>query len=162
MGPWPKRAGAADRLRWPHHRSGSECRPLLSQRGPFAGLRPSGDRAARGPQVAAAGRELSSILVGTISAIAGAVQCAGQSACDHLCAAGRWSAWPATECSSPQTSGHSVVTSQEDFEESFEENFEETHVHKKTLTAESNASDDFRIGCGSRRDGCCARNGVRF
>src|SRR5260370_11247925 len=158
MGPWPKLARAADRLWWPHHRSGSECRPLLSQRGPFAGLRPSGDRAAAGPQVAAAGRELSSILVGTIGAIAGAVRCAGQSASDHLCAAGRRSPWRATECSSPQTSGYAVVTSQEEFEESFEE----THAHKKTLTGESNASDDFRIGCGSRRHGCSARNRVRL
>ena len=41
-------------------------------------------------------------------------------------------------------------------------NFEEANVHKKTLTGESNASDDFRIGRGSRRDGCRARDGVRF
>ena len=41
------------------------------------------------PPIAAAGRELSPIMVGAIHAAAGAVQCAGRSAADHLRAAGR-------------------------------------------------------------------------
>src|SRR5258708_2672121 len=131
MGPWQKRASAADHLWWPHHRSGSECRPLLSELGPFAGLRPSGDRTAAGPQVAAAGRKLSSVLVGTISAIAGAVRCAGQSARDHLCAAGRWSAWAPTGWSSPPTSGYSTVNFQGNVQGNVQANFEKANAHKE-------------------------------
>src|SRR5258708_9322069 len=158
MGPWRERAGAADHLWWPHHRSGSKCRPLLSEFGPFAGLRPSGDRTAAGPQVAAAGRKLSSVLVGTVGAIAGAVGCAGQSARDHLCAAGRRSARAPTGWSSPQTSGYSTLT----FQETFQGNFEEANAHKKTLTGESNASHDFRIAVGRHRHVRSARAGVRL
>ena len=38
----------------------------------------------------------------------------------------------------------------------------DNQANKKTPTGESNASFDFRIGRGSRRDGRCARDGVRL
>ena len=43
-----------------------QCRPLLSERRPSAGLRTSRNRTAGQPQAAAAGRELSPVLVGAI------------------------------------------------------------------------------------------------
>src|ERR1700694_5047172 len=88
MGSWQELASAADRLRWPLHRSGSERRPLLSERRPFARLRASGNRAAAQPPLAAAGRDLLSIMVGAVGAATGAIQRAGRSAGDHLRAAG--------------------------------------------------------------------------
>ena len=71
-----------------YYRSRSERRPLLSERRPHARLRASGNRTAGEPPIAAAGRELSSILVGAVGAAAGAVQRTRQSARDHLRAAG--------------------------------------------------------------------------
>ena len=71
-----------------YYRSRSERRPLLSERRPHARLRAAGNRAAGEPPIAAAGRELSSILVGAVGAAAGAIQRTRQSARDHLRAAG--------------------------------------------------------------------------
>ena len=81
-------ARPADHLWWPLHRSGSACRPLLSERRPHARLRAAGNRTAGEPPIAAAGRELSSILVRAVGAAAGAVQRTRRSARDHLRAAG--------------------------------------------------------------------------
>jgi hypothetical protein len=61
----------------------------LSERGAYARLRTAGDRTAAEPPIAAAGRELSPIMVGAIHAAAGAIRCARRSAADHLRAAGR-------------------------------------------------------------------------
>src|ERR1700756_5516571 len=49
-------------------RSGPKCRPLLSEPRPASRLWPPRDRAAGEPQAAASRRELSSILVGAVSA----------------------------------------------------------------------------------------------
>ena len=67
---------------------GAARRSLLSERRPHARLRAAGNRAAGEPQIAAAGRELSSILVGAVGAAAGAIERTRQSAGDHLRAAG--------------------------------------------------------------------------
>src|SRR6185369_17520976 len=79
----------ANRLWWPLYRSGAERRPLLSERRPHARLWTAGNRAAGEPPIAAAGRELSSILVGTVGTAAGAIERAGRSPRHHLRAAGR-------------------------------------------------------------------------
>jgi hypothetical protein len=62
--------------------------PHVGRYYPSAGRMPGYGRLEIEPQIAAAGRELSSILVGTVGAAAGAVQRAGRSAGDHLRAAG--------------------------------------------------------------------------
>ncbi len=81
-----------------------QCRPLLSERGPNAGLWTSRNRTAGQPPIAAAGRELSSIMVGAVGAAAGAVQRAGRSAGDHLCAAGsRPARFQAASTAAPST-----------------------------------------------------------
>src|ERR1700736_1296218 len=88
MGARQELAAAADGLRRQLYRSGSERRPLLSERRPSARLRAPGSRTAGQPPFAAAGRELSSIMVGAAGAAAGAVQRAGRTAGHHLRAAG--------------------------------------------------------------------------
>ena len=56
--------------------------------GRMTGVRTSGNRTAGEPQIAAAGRKLSPVLVCAVRAVAGAVQRARRSAGDHLRAAG--------------------------------------------------------------------------
>src|SRR5882757_3798755 len=113
MGPGQERAGAADHLWWPLYRSGPECRPLLSERRPHARLRASRDRAAARPQIAAAGRELSSVMVGAVGAAAGAVQRAGRSAAGDLCAANRQ--WPLRRAAGPTQAKDSLLASKKLF-----------------------------------------------
>src|SRR5882757_644165 len=126
MGSRQELASAADCLRWPLYRSGSERRPLLSERRPSARLRAPGNRTAGQPPFAAAGRELLSIMLGAVGAAAGAVQRTCRTAGDHLRAA---AAGP-TRFQAAQTAEHSTL---EHDQEKWAPVFREDHAQTNKL-----------------------------
>ena len=113
-------------------------RPLLSKRRPHARLRAAGNRACGEPQIAAAGRELSSILVGAVGAAAGAIERSRQSARDHLRTAGLQA-----RARAPSTLEQHRISLATNAERVCAEIMlkQETRKPTKISTGESNASD---------------------